>query len=100
MRSAATRAVVALVILLTLVVSMPALARADRGEDKARDKKTFFDARQTPQAREVLRGRAAKLDSEPSAAVAALKAGLGVESVVTIDPLTATPAWSAGWTVS
>ncbi len=76
---------------LALLGSLPAAARADSREDKARDKKAFFDVRQTPASREILRGRAAKLDSEPSAAVAALKAGLGAEGIVALDPLTTTP---------
>ena len=77
---------------LALAVSLPGVARADRNDDAAsRDKKAFFDVRQTPQSVEVLRGRAAKLDSQPSPAIAALKAGLGAEGVAAIDPLTSTP---------
>jgi extracellular elastinolytic metalloproteinase len=91
MRSAGSRVVLALVGLLVAAATLPAVAVADRGEGNARDKKAYFDSRRTPQSLEVLRGRAAKLDSEPSAAVAALKAGLGAEGVVAIDPLTTTP---------
>ena len=55
-----------------------------------RDKFAFFDSRQSTAAQKVLRGRAAKLDAEPSAAVASLRESLGNEGVVSIDPLTST----------
>src|SRR5439155_23744735 len=78
------RALVALPIVLAFLGLVPvALAQ---GEDKARDKKAFFDVRQTPESLKELRGRAGAL---PPAA-AALRDSLGVEGVVSIDPLTET----------
>jgi hypothetical protein len=70
---------------LAFLVFVP-VAHAQQGEDKARDKKAFFDSRQTPGSLKELRGRAGPL---PPAA-AALEESLGVEGVVSIDPLTAT----------
>ena len=55
-----------------------------------RDKFAFFDSRQSTASQKVLRGRAAKLDAEPPAAVASLRESLGNEGVVSIDPLTST----------
>jgi extracellular elastinolytic metalloproteinase len=64
---------------------------ANDAKHAKRDHFAFFDSRQTTAARQELRARAARLDSEPSAAVAGLRASLGNEGLVTIDPLTATP---------
>src|SRR3954454_17436815 len=75
-------------VVLSLVLAslaVPTLANAQGGEN-SRDKKAFFDVRQTPQSLKQLRGRSGAL---PSAA-AALKDSLGAEGVVSIDPLTST----------
>ena len=70
------------------VVSTAALAA--KPKEAKRDNFAFFDSRQSTASQKVLRGRAAKLDAEPSAAVDALRASLGNEGVVSIDPLTST----------
>src|SRR6187551_2596285 len=75
---------------LTLLAAPSVLAAGPPGEGVARDKKAFFDVRQTPASQKELRGRAAKLRSEPPAAAAALKGSLGVEGVISLDPLTST----------
>src|SRR5829696_5189025 len=75
---------------LALLAVPSVLAAGPRGEGAARDKKAFFDVRQTPASQKELRGRAAKLRSEPPAAAAALKGSLGVEGVLSLDPLTST----------
>jgi extracellular elastinolytic metalloproteinase len=59
-------------------------------DDVTRNKKAFFDSRQTPAALNVLHGRAAALDDNPAAATSNLKSSLGVEGFVTLDPLTGT----------
>jgi hypothetical protein len=69
------------------VVSTAALAA--KSETK-RDNFAFFDSRQSTASQKVLRGRAAKLDAEPSAAVDSLRESLGNDGVVSIDPLTST----------
>ncbi|HET7128993.1 MAG TPA: M36 family metallopeptidase [Gaiellaceae bacterium] len=61
-----------------------------QGEDITRNKKAFFDSRQSPAAKIKLHSRAAALDDNPSAATASLKHSLGVEGLVTLDPLTGT----------
>lgn len=75
---------------LTFAALPAALAAGPGGEGVARDKKAFFDARQTPAAQKELRGRSAKLRSQPPAAAASLKTSLGAEGVLSLDPLTAT----------
>jgi hypothetical protein len=60
-------------------------------KEAKRDKVAFFDSRQSTASLKVLRSRAAKLDAEPAAAVDAMRASLGNEGVVSVDPLTSTP---------
>ncbi len=84
-----THAVLA-VAAFALLVAPYAFGGGARDESGARDKKAFFDARQTPAAQTELRARAARLRSEPPAAAAALKRSLGVEGVLSLDPLTST----------
>jgi extracellular elastinolytic metalloproteinase len=81
------RALLALVA-LSLLAAPTATAQGDGG--KSRDKKAFFDVRQTPKSQNVLRGKKAKLDAEPSAATAALRGSLGAEGILSLDPLTST----------
>jgi extracellular elastinolytic metalloproteinase len=54
------------------------------------DKASFYDSRQDPAAAKALRDRAAQLSARPKSGVAALRKELGVQGVVSIDPLTAT----------
>src|SRR5256885_6079702 len=54
------------------------------------DKASFYDSRQDPAASKALRDRAAQLSARPKSGVAALRKELGVQGVVSIDPLTAT----------
>src|SRR5215217_7665883 len=75
---------VALPLALALLALAPVAGAQEGGN--ALEKKANFDVRQTPASRAELRGRAAGL---PPAA-AALKESLGVEGVVSIDPLTGT----------
>src|SRR5262245_49428307 len=68
---------------------LPAAASAEKN---AREQsKAFFDSRQAPTAKNILKGREAKLAAEPSAAVVALRDQLGVQGIVAVDPLTSTP---------
>jgi extracellular elastinolytic metalloproteinase len=83
------RVLVALAAFTVFTAPAAAAVRPDN-EGVARDKKAFFDVRQTPAALNELRGRAAKLRAEPPAAAAALKRSLGVEGVLSLDPLTST----------
>src|SRR5438105_3565231 len=50
-----------------------------------------FDSRATLKSKKILKGREGKLAAEPSAAVVALRDGLGADGILGIDPLTATP---------
>src|SRR5438132_13491984 len=54
------------------------------------DKASFYDSRQDPGAAKALRDRAAQLAARPKAGVASLRKELGVQGVVSIDPLTST----------
>jgi extracellular elastinolytic metalloproteinase len=76
-------------LLAVLVVAQSAAAKAN-GDDKARNKKAFFDSRETPGALLKLHARAAALDDNPPAATVDLRDSLGVEGVVDLDPLTST----------
>ena len=78
------RAFLALPLALALLAFAPIANAQD--ETNARDKKAFFDVNQTPQSLKELRGRRSAL---PPAA-AALKGSLGIEGVVSLDPLTGT----------
>jgi len=69
---------------------VPSAAHAVKAKEAKRDNFAFFDSRQSTASQKVLRGRAAKLDAEPSAAVSSLRESLGNQSVVSIDPLTST----------
>ena len=82
-----------LAALAAAALALPAAAFAkDRSEQAStRDKLAFFDSRQTPQARIVLRGKARKLAESPNPAVEALRDTLGSEGVIDVDPLTSTP---------
>jgi len=66
-------------------------AAAANVKEAKRDKFAYFDSRQSTAAQRVLNARAAKLDADPSAAVASLRESLGNEGIVSIDPLTSTP---------
>jgi extracellular elastinolytic metalloproteinase len=79
------RALVALCLAPSLLLLGPAVANAQRNEDQARGKKEFFDIRQTPRSLKTLR-KARTL----SPAASALKSSLGVEGIVSMDPLTST----------
>jgi len=83
------RALLALPAAVALLALVP-VANAKSGDEKTRNKKAFFDVRQTPASQKVLRGRAAALDDQLPAAADALKDSLGVEGVLSLDPLTAT----------
>jgi hypothetical protein len=87
------RAIVALGVTAFLAVAVPtgALAKSQAEKSAKRDKRAFFDSRQTPAATKELKLRAKKLAESPAPATEALKDSLGVEGVVAIDPLTATP---------
>ena len=50
-----------------------------------------FDARRDGPARKVLAARSAQLAARPSAGVRALRQQLGMQGIVDVDPLTATP---------
>ncbi|HEY3184307.1 MAG TPA: hypothetical protein VGJ77_15820, partial [Gaiellaceae bacterium] len=78
------RALLALPVAFATLVLVPAAFAEEGGS--ARDKKAFFDSRQSPASLKELRGRSRALP----AAAAALKDSLGVEGVVSIDPLTST----------
>src|SRR5580765_5271369 len=88
-RRASVAAVSALAVLVAVGISATGAVAANVKEAK-RDRFAFFDSRQTTAARQVLSKRAAKLDAETPAAVASLRASLGNEGVVSIDPLTST----------
>ncbi|MCI0685992.1 MAG: M36 family metallopeptidase [Sporichthyaceae bacterium] len=54
------------------------------------DKSAFYDSRQAPGNRKVLQQRAALQSARPEAGVKALRKQLGVQGIVSIDPLTGT----------
>ena len=79
------------VAVAVLVLAPLASAKSVKsGEDVQRNKKAFFDIRESPSSQLKLQGRAAALDENPSAATSALKDALGVEGFVNLDPLTST----------
>jgi extracellular elastinolytic metalloproteinase len=89
------RQVLAVAIVLFAAVFASSALGAN-GEGKAAEigrqqQMAFFDSRETPASKKVLKGRAAKLAAEPSAAVKKLRDELGVEGVVGLDALTSTP---------
>src|SRR5262249_42109509 len=65
-------------------------ALASNAKQLKRDQFANFDSRQSSASQKVLRGRAAKLDADPSAALSSLRESLGNEGFVTLDPLTST----------
>ena len=65
-------------------------ALATNAKQLKRDQFANFDSRQSAASQKVLRGRAAKLDADPSAALSSLRESLGNEGLVTLDPLTST----------
>ena len=73
-----------------LVVAPAAAAKSNGSEDNFRNKKAFFDSRETPAAQLELKARATALASRPADATASLKHSLGVEGYVDLDPLTST----------
>ena len=90
-RSRASLSVVAaLAALVCASTFATAASAANDARHAKRDNFAFFDSRQSTASQKVLRGRAAKLDAEPSAAVDSLRESLGTEGVVSIDPLTST----------
>jgi extracellular elastinolytic metalloproteinase len=85
------RVVVPAVLTVLALLVVPEIGTAAPPSEKvARDKKAFFDVRQTPRSLNELRSRAGKLRSHPPAAAASLKRSLGVEGVLSLDPLTST----------
>ncbi|HEX7309723.1 MAG TPA: M36 family metallopeptidase [Gaiellaceae bacterium] len=79
------------VAVAVLVLAPLASAKSVKsGEDALRNKKAFFDVRESPSSQLKLHGRAATLNANPSAATTALKDSLGVEGFVDLDPLTST----------
>jgi extracellular elastinolytic metalloproteinase len=66
------------------------VAQAANPKNEKRDNFAFFDSRQSTASQKVLRGKAAKLDAEPSAAAASLRESLGNEGILSLDPLTST----------
>jgi hypothetical protein len=79
--------------LFVALAAMPgvALAKDEPAREAKRDKLAFFDSRQTPAAKLVLRGKAKQLAESPKAATEELRDSLGSEGIVSIDPLTSTP---------
>src|SRR5437588_6327743 len=63
-------------------------AGANNRQPGLSDKASFYDSRQDPGAAKALRDRAAQLSAKPKSGVAALRKELGVQGVVSIDPLT------------
>jgi extracellular elastinolytic metalloproteinase len=62
--------------------------RARPGDERART--AFYDSRQDAASREVLSQRAAKHGADPAKGVKTLRDQLGVQGIVSIDPLTGT----------
>ena len=83
-----TRALFALTVAAAVLVLVPVASA--KGDEATRNKKAFFDIRETPASQLKLHGRAADLDANPSAATSALKDSLGAEGFVNLDPLTST----------
>src|SRR4051794_32531286 len=54
------------------------------------DKAKFYDSRLDPAVRKVLQSRAANLAARPKAGVTSLRNELGIQGVISIDPLTST----------
>jgi extracellular elastinolytic metalloproteinase len=82
--------VLPLAVAVLVLAPIASAKSAKNGEDVQRNKKAFFDIRETPSSLVKLHGRAAALDADPPAATAALKDSLGVEGFVDLDPLTST----------
>ena len=83
-----TRALFALTVAAAVLVLVPVASA--KGDEATRNKKAFFDIRETPASQLKLHGRAADLDANPSAATSTLKDSLGAEGFVDLDPLTST----------
>jgi extracellular elastinolytic metalloproteinase len=66
--------------------SGPSAAGAANISDKAK----FYDSRKDPAVQKVLQNRAANLAARPKAGVTSLRNELGIEGVISIDPLTST----------
>jgi extracellular elastinolytic metalloproteinase len=84
----------AVIAVFASMLAPAALGANDEGKAAKigrQQQKAFFDSRDTPSSKKVLKGRAAKLAAEPPAAVTKLREALGVEGIVGIDPLTSTP---------
>jgi extracellular elastinolytic metalloproteinase len=62
--------------------------RSKSGDEQSRT--AFYDSRQDPGSREALSERAAKQGADPAKGVKALRNQLGVQGIVSIDPLTGT----------
>jgi hypothetical protein len=78
-------------LIALLVLAPTALAEEGSAAQSDEGKKVFYDVRATPAAQNVLRERAARLQTEAPAAVENLRTRLGSEGVVSLDPLTSTP---------
>lgn len=94
-RALARLGVAVLATAALLAVWMPGVALADGGNDQdhssKREKFSFYDSRETPEARQTLRERSRRDARSPNARRDELREQLGSEGVVSIDPLTSTP---------
>src|SRR5262245_59318995 len=59
--------------------------RSSTGDERGRT--AFYDSRQDPASRDALSERAAKQGADPAKGVTALRDQLGVQGIVSIDPL-------------
>jgi hypothetical protein len=84
----------ALVTVTLTAAAAPATARpapgGRAGDEDFRGRATFYDSRQDPGVARVLRDRAAAQSARPKDGVRALRAELGAQAIVSIDPLTGT----------
>src|SRR5216117_3329349 len=87
--SARAACVLGAAIALLVAVPVAAAKAVKTGDDTSRNKKAFFDIRQTPSSLLELHGRAAALDNNPPTATAALKDPLGVQGFGDLGPLPA-----------
>jgi hypothetical protein len=62
--------------------------RSKTGDEQSRT--AFYDSRQDPASRQALSERAAKQGADPARGVKALRDQLGIQGIVSIDPLTGT----------
>jgi len=60
------------------------------GASNISDKADFYDSRQDPNVAKVLATRAANMAAQPKSGITALRKQLGIQGVVSVDPLTGT----------